>query len=250
MLSKYKWGFVSISFLAICSTIASSQLIRAEDTITTATSIKNAPYSEVFQTGSIYAIRDHDYKGSEPALGVSTLWSKNPTKNNLLLGVRYCVPDNSLVGSDAFLTTMVLLNNNQPLVTIDRPIEETSSYQKVVQNSTTIPGLGFWDPDTDWGNDDFWDGVDDPFWDDADTFPSVKCSAGSSRFNIAPLARAIAQLPPQTLQMKLIFSNGATSQWKLGGKTVQALKELLYQFSKVTGDLIDLDCQFIVFSAF
>lgn len=71
MLSKDKWHIVNISFLAICSVIATSQLIRAEDTITTATSIKNAPYSKVFQTGSIYAVRDHDFRGSEPALGVS-----------------------------------------------------------------------------------------------------------------------------------------------------------------------------------
>ena len=55
--------------------------IQAEDTITTASSIKNAPYSRVFQTGSIYAVRDHDFRGSEPTLGVSTLWSKNPTKH-------------------------------------------------------------------------------------------------------------------------------------------------------------------------
>lgn len=227
MLSKQKWGIVNISFLTICSVIATSQLVRAEDTITTATSIKNAPYSKVFQTGSIYAVRDHDFRGSEPSLGVSTLWSKNPTKDSLLLGVRYCVPENSLVDSDASLTKMVLLSNNQPLVTINQPIKETPSYQRVVQNSTTIPGFGFWDPDTYWGNDAFWDGIDEPFWTGAATLPSVTCSAGSSRFNIAPLANAIAQLPPQTLQMKLIFSNGATSQWKLGEKTVQALKELL-----------------------
>jgi hypothetical protein len=131
---------------------------------------------------------------------------------------------------------MVLLSKNQPLVTINQPIKETPSYQKVVQSSTTVPGLGFWDPGTYWGNDGFWDGVDEPFWAGAATFPSVTCSAGGSRFNIAPLASAIAkrcceaqiaQLPPQTLQMKLIFSNGATSQWELRKKTVQALKELL-----------------------
>ncbi|BAY49959.1 hypothetical protein SAMD00079811_75880 (plasmid) [Scytonema sp. HK-05] len=227
MLSKHKWGIVSINFLTICSTITTSQLIRAENTITTATSIKNAPYSKVFQTGSIYAVRDHDFRGSEPALGVSTLWSKNPTKDSLLLGVRYCVPDNSLVGSDASLTRIVLLSKNQPLVTINQPIKQTPSYQKVVQSSTTVPELGFWGPGPYWGNDGFWDGVDEPFWAGAATFPSVTCSAGGSRFNIAPFASAIAQLPPQTLQMKLIFSNGATSQWELGKKTVQALKELL-----------------------
>jgi hypothetical protein len=132
-----------------------------------------------------------------------------------------------MVGSSASRTKLVLLNNNQPLITIDQPTKANPSYQRVVQSATVVPGLGFWDPDTYWGNDAFWDGIDDPFWADAATFPSVSCNAGSSRFNIAPLASAIDQLPPQTLQMKLVFSNGATSQWKLGQKTVQALKNLL-----------------------
>jgi hypothetical protein len=85
----------------------------------------------------------------------------------------------------------------------------------------------FWEPDDYWDNDAFWDGIDAPFWVDSTDLPSASCNAGSSQFNIAPLANAIGQLPPQTLEMKLIFSNGVTSQWKLGQKTVQALKSLL-----------------------
>jgi hypothetical protein len=226
-LNQYKWSIPAISSLTLCYAIATIQAVRAEDPIATATSIKQAPYSQVFYTGSIYAVRDHDYKGGEPKIGVSTLWSKNPTNGSLSLGVRYCVPDSVMVGSSASLTKLVLLNNNQPLVTIDQPTKANPSYQRVVQSATVVPGLGFWDSDTYWGNDAFWDGIDDPFWADSTTLPSVSCNAGSSRFNIAPLASAIDQLPPQTLQMKLVFSNGATSQWKLGQKTVQALKNLL-----------------------
>jgi hypothetical protein len=227
MLSEYERGIPAISSLIICYSIAVIPAVRAEDKIVTASSIKQAPYSQVFSTGSIYAVRDHDFRGSEPKIGVSTLWSKNPADGNLSLRVRYCVPESVMVDSSASLTKLVLLNNNQPLVTIDQPIKATPSYQRVVQSATVVPGLGFWEPDTYWGDDAFWDGIDNPFWADSTELPSVSCNAGSSRFNIAPLASAIGQLPPQTLQMKLIFSNGATSQWKLGQKTVQALKNLL-----------------------
>lgn len=227
MVSKQKWVTQIVSAVTVGAAIATTPSVRAEDTIVTATSIKQAPYSQVFYTGSMYAVRDHDYKGSEPKIGVSTLWSKNPTNSTLSLRVRYCVPESVMVGSSASLTKLVLLNNDQPLVTIDQPIKATPSYQRVVQSATVVPGLGFWDPDTYWGNDAFWNGIDDPFWAGSTTLPSVSCNAGSSQFNIAPLADAIGQLPPQALQMKLIFSNGATSQWKLGQKTVQALKNLL-----------------------
>lgn len=227
MLSKYRWGIRAVSALTLCCAITMPQPMRAEDVIATATSIDKAPYSKVFYTGSVYAVRDHDYRGDEPAIGVSTLWSKSPAEDNLLVGVRYCVPESDLIGSNALLTKLVLLNNNQPLVTIDQPVAETPSYQRLVQGSTTIPETGFWGPATYWGSDAFWDGFNDEFWADSTELQAVSCTAGSSRFNITPLASAIAQLPPETLQMKLVFSNGATSQWRLGQKTVQALKALL-----------------------
>ncbi|MFB2895859.1 hypothetical protein ACE1CI_23365 [Aerosakkonemataceae cyanobacterium BLCC-F50] len=227
MLSNQKWAVYAIGSLIIGCTIAPFQLAQAKDEIATVSSIKKAPYSQVFYTGSIYAVRDHDYKGSEPKIGVSTLWSKNSANGNLSLRVRYCVPSGALIGSTASLSKLVLLSNNQSLVTIAQPVQTTPSYQRVIQNATAVPGLGFWDSDTYWGNDAFWDGIDEPFWSDAATLPSVTCSAGSSQFNIDPLANTIAQLPDQTLQMKLIFSNGETSDWKLGQKTVQALKDLL-----------------------
>lgn len=72
-------------------------------------------------------MRDHDYKGSEPQVGVSTLWSKNPASRTLSLGVRYCVPESVMVGSSASLTKLVLLNNDQPLVTINQSVKATPS---------------------------------------------------------------------------------------------------------------------------
>lgn len=227
MLSKYKWGIRAVSALTLCCAIAIARPIQAEDTIATAASIDKAPYSQVFYTGSVYAVRDHDYRGSDPAIGVSTLWSRNPAEDNLSVGVRYCVPQSDLIGSNTLLTKLVLSNNNQLLVTIDQSVAETPSYQRVVRDATTASEFGFWDPGAYWGDDDFWNGFDDDFWIDDATSPPVVCTAGSSRFNITPLASTIAQLPPETLQMTLIFSNGVTSQWKLGQKTVQALKGLL-----------------------
>lgn len=227
MLNKQGLVNYAINAVMVCFAIAAIQPARSQNAIVTATSIKQAPYSQVFRTGSVYAVRDHDYKGSQPQIGVSTLWSKNPANGTLLLGVRYCVPESVMVGSSAPLAKLVLLKNDQPLVTFDQPVKATPSYQRVVQSASTVPGFGFWDSDTYWGNGAFWDGIDEPFWSDAVTLPSVTCSAGSSRFDVASLASALAQLPPQTLQMKLVFSNGATSQWRLGQKTVQALKNLL-----------------------
>ncbi|MBD2100329.1 hypothetical protein [Leptolyngbya sp. FACHB-261] len=57
--------------------------------------------------------------------------------------------------------------------------------------------------------------------------PAAICSIGSSRFDISQLTGAISQLPARTLQVKLIFSNGTTSQWGLGHETVQALENLI-----------------------
>jgi hypothetical protein len=226
MLSKYRWVILAIIPLAVCYAITAIQPVKAEDAIATVTSIDHAPYSKVFYSGSIYAVRDHDYEGSDPAIGVSTLWSNNPADGNLSLGVRYCVPKSDLVGVNTSLTKLVLLDNNQSLVTVDQPIKITPSYQRVVQDSSIISEPGFWGPATYWDNDAFWDGFDDSFG-YSTVLPAVLCSAGSSQFNITPLASTIDQLPAQTLQMSLIFSNGATSQWKLGHRTVQALKALL-----------------------
>jgi hypothetical protein len=41
-----------------------------------------------------------------------------------------------------------------------------------------------------------------------------------------PLRNALPQLPNETLTMKLLFSNGMTSYWQIGGDTVAALEEL------------------------
>ncbi len=66
MLNKQGLVTYAIGAVTVCSVIATSQPARSEDEIVTATSINQAPYSQVFRTGSVYAVRKHDYKGSEP----------------------------------------------------------------------------------------------------------------------------------------------------------------------------------------
>lgn len=56
--------------------------------------------------------------------------------------------------------------------------------------------------------------------------PAIDCSAGTTRFDLAPVLDKIAALPNRTLQVQLLFSNGSVQNWQLGGKTVQALKSL------------------------
>lgn len=235
MLSKQKLAIAAFSSLAVfCkTTVFQSSLAWAIEVPTTPTSISKAPYSQVFFTGSAYAVKDHDFKGDNRSIGFSTVWIENPTKGKFQVGVRYCLPDTSLADSGISLTSLVLMNKNQPLVTIDQSIKTTSAQQKEISPSYYINGLG----DPFWENSAFYGGID-PFWEDWDDLddlgdasptyvPAATCSAGGSRFDISKLASAIAKLPPQTLQVKLVFSNGATSDWRLGEKTVQALKDLL-----------------------
>ncbi|OKH43736.1 hypothetical protein NIES2101_29785 [Calothrix sp. HK-06] len=225
MLSK-QWLVNITSTLLVCS-ITTPQSTVAENAIATASSIDKAPYSKVFTTGTVYAVRDHDFEGSEPSIGVSTFWVKKPADKQFLLGVRYCIPENSLIDSDATLTSMMLLKDNKPLVTFEQPIKVTPAHQRVIQTSIVGSAYGFWEPGTYWYNDGFYDDFGNPFWSSGAALPSVTCSAGSGRFNIASFTNTISQLTSETLQMKLTFSNGAISQWRLGKKTVQALKELI-----------------------
>lgn len=240
MLRKQLLPVTAYSFLTVFATVVlQAGLVQAVEIPTTPTPISKAPYSRVFFTGSAYAVKDHDFKGDDPSIGFSTVWIENLTKGRFHVGVRYCLSDNSLANSGNSLSSIVLMNKNQPLLKIDQLIKATSVQEKVLSPGYYTTGLG----DPFWNNDVFYSGID-PFWGDWDNFddpvvagpayippavyvPAATCSAGSSRFDISQLASAIAQLPPKTLQVKLVFNNGATSQWRLGDKTVQALKDLI-----------------------
>ncbi len=190
---------------------------------TTAISIKQAPYSQVFFTGSIYAVKDKDYESSEPSVGFFSLWSENPTNKRLQVAVQYCLPTHSVAGSGAHLTAITLLDKNQPLVIINQGVRENPARLRLVKPGYYIPFY-----------DSFYaiqDPFDDPFRNplerDLDYIPAVTCSAGSNSFDLTKLAGGLAQLPNQTLQVKLVFSNGEIQKWHLGKGTVQAIKDLL-----------------------
>ena len=233
LLNK-QWAIaVCSSFAVFCTTaVFQPASVRAVEIPTTPTSISKAPYSRLFFTGSAYAVKDHDFKGDDRVIGFSTIWIKNPTQGGFQLGVRYCLPDESLADSGTYLNSMVLMNNNQPLVTINKGVRARPAQLKILRPSyysyADVIGDPFWE------NSLFYDDTS-PFWDDFGDIayappvyiPPVSCSAGGSRFDISQLAGTIAQLPPKTLQVKLVFSNGATSNWRLGEKTVQALKDLV-----------------------
>ncbi|MBW4540423.1 MAG: hypothetical protein KME43_14950 [Myxacorys chilensis ATA2-1-KO14] len=221
---------IQLSSIVVASSlaVASNAIVPTADAAdpSTATSIQQAPYSQVFYTGSVYAVKDRDYKASNPKLGFFSVWSKNPANNDLRVSVHYCLKDQALSESGSDLTRMKLLNNRQSLLTINQVIAEKPVYEKEIS-----PGY-YEQP-----NFEAFDWFDDPFsWDlpydgDFDSFAPVYsspafCNAGFTQFEISSLKNEIAQLPNQTLQVQLSFSNGETQTWQLGQGTVQALKKL------------------------
>ncbi|MBV9387696.1 MAG: hypothetical protein JOZ78_14845 [Chroococcidiopsidaceae cyanobacterium CP_BM_ER_R8_30] len=191
---------------------------------TTPISLKQAPFSRVFFTGSVYAVKDKDYEPSEPSFGFFSLWSVNPTDNQLLVAARYCLPTNSLSAASARLSAITLLDKKQPLLTIDQSIAENPAQLREIQPGYNTPSHGFGDP----FDDQFLNPLDENFdYAFGVHLPAVTCSAGSDRFNLTKLTDALAQLPNKTLQVKLVFSDGETQNWHLGKETVKAIKDLL-----------------------
>jgi hypothetical protein len=200
--------------------------ISAASAATPVTSMQKVPYSRLFYTGAVYAVKDQDFDPSDAKIGFFSVWSKNPKNNHLQVAVRYCLNDPSITEPGTYLTKMTVLNHNQPLVNINREVKETAAEEQLIS-----PGYY----ETTYAADPFW--MDDPFfWDplyeDMDYAPPIyipptACSAGFSRFDITKLADKLAQLPDQTLQVQLTFSNGETQTWRLGKGTVQALKQLV-----------------------
>jgi hypothetical protein len=215
--------------LASCliSTTALTQVHAAYASDIPTASFRNAPYSRVFSTGSTYVVKDRDFNADDPAIGFFSVWSVNPTNHRFQVAVRYCLPNETIATSNARLTGMTLLNNGQPLLTLNHDIDESPAQLREVRSGYYT---SFYDPEF-------------PFWADTNPFldpmsdefdyvpivyvPAIDCGAGMSRFDISPLADAIAQLPDQTLQVQLQFSDGQTQEWHLGKRTVQALKELV-----------------------
>ncbi|MEO1070324.1 MAG: hypothetical protein AAFW95_14630, partial [Cyanobacteria bacterium J06638_6] len=60
--------------------------------------IREAPFSQIFDLGDsrAFAIKDQDYKASEPDIGVFSLWADVPELDRLALAVKYCLEDTSI----------------------------------------------------------------------------------------------------------------------------------------------------------
>jgi hypothetical protein len=189
--------------------------------------IREAPFSEVFtlttpRAGQAFAIKDQDYQPSNNEIGVFSLWADAPDVDLLQVAIRYCLPDEAIARDAAQLVQVDLRLDGETLVTIDQPAVSTNStlYEvRPAQQATYYYSSTF--------NDPFWN----PYYystpyQSSTYLPEVNCSLGGSRLDLKPVKDAIAALPNQTLEMRLLFSNGMTSNWHLGGGTVSALKQL------------------------
>lgn len=190
--------------------------------------IREAPFSEMFSVstpnaGQAFAIKDQDFQGSNPQIGVVSLWADAPDIDLLQVALRYCLPDEAIARTDAHLVEVELRLNGQTLVTIDQPAVSTDASLYEVEPeryvTTTVYPSTFYDP--------FWNpySYSTPYY--TSTYsPAVNCSLGGSRLDLNPVRAELAALPNETLDMRLLFSNGMTSNWRLGRGTVSALKQL------------------------
>jgi hypothetical protein len=189
--------------------------------------IRAAPFSEVFtlttpNAGQAFAIKDQDYQPNNNQIGVFSLWADAPDIDLLQVAIRYCLPDQAIAQAGAHLVEVELRLDGETLVKIDQPAVSTTSTVYEVSpetQNTTYYSSTFVDP--------FWN----PYYYSApyqsSTYiPEVNCSLGGSRLDLKPVKDAIATLPDQTLEMRLLFSNGMTANWHLGRGTVSALKQL------------------------
>lgn len=190
--------------------------------------IREAPFSTLFTVadGEGYAVKDRDYAASEPYIGFFSLWANVPEDDLLGVAMRYCFEDTSLARANAQLVQMTLYDGDTELVTIDQVVKTEPAELNEIRpprHSNVTTSL-------------YYDPFYDPFYYSPFSFgvayapstyiPGVECSEGSAIFNLKPVQAEIVSLPEKTLRVRLLFSNGATEYWRLGGGTVRELKKL------------------------
>ena len=190
--------------------------------------IREAPFSQVFDIGDgeAFAVKDQDYKASEPDIGVFTLWAEVPELDRLGLVVKYCLEDTRIANANAELVEVTLSDGGRELVTIDDVVESRPAYLNQVRApqqsnvSTSFYYNPFYDP---FYYSPFRVGLS---YSPPTYIPGVDCSTGLAFFDLQPVQAEMANLPETTLQARLLFSNGMTHNWQLGGGTVRELKTL------------------------
>jgi len=190
--------------------------------------IREAPFSELFTVadGEGYAVKDKDYAPSEPYMGLFSLWANVPEDQLLGAAVRYCFEDTDLARANAELVQMTLADGDTELVTIDQVVKTEPAALNEIRppERRNVTSTFYYDPFYDpFYYSPFSIGVS---YSPSTYIPGVECSEGSAIFDLTPVQEAIATLPERTLEVRLLFSNGATEYWQLGGGTVSELKKL------------------------
>ena len=154
--------------------------------------------------------------------GVYTLWGDIPSEERLILVLIYCVPNLDLTRQGAVLEDVTLLQGSDEVLRIDDKLH--ASYSRREQVSAGRHTNAFYDPyigrafSTNPNYNSFYHG--------STYSPPAVCSSGLATFDLMPVRDTIAQLPNRTLTLRLTFSNGSVENWRLGRRTVEALKEL------------------------
>lgn len=141
---------ITSSLFLSCSLALGPRLTIAAEVPVQATSFAKAPYSKLFTTGSVYAVKDKDFTSGDSSVGVFTLWSKNPINNDIQVTINYALHDKYIANPSAYLTGITLMDNNQPLLTINQLVKADSAHTKI-----TRPGY-YESFDALWA-DNFWD---------------------------------------------------------------------------------------------
>ncbi|HIK46011.1 MAG TPA: hypothetical protein IGR64_14185 [Leptolyngbyaceae cyanobacterium M65_K2018_010] len=192
--------------------------------------IREAPFSQMFSVanGQAFGVKDKDYLPSTPEVGVFSLWADVPSQERLEMVMKYCLQDLRIARNDATLVQVDLLDNGNRLVTLDQVLETgPAKISEVVPPQTSTyaanpavyanPFYGYF-----YSTPYYYGGA----YAASATIPGVDCSAGMTRFDIMPAKAALAQLPDRTLTMRLLFSDGITADWQLGGRSVGAIQSL------------------------
>ncbi|MBC8123006.1 MAG: hypothetical protein H7Y22_14350 [Gemmatimonadaceae bacterium] len=205
----------------IAATFGSGRAV-AQTPAEAAAAVRSGPFSQLFNVGSVYVVKDKDFDPAEPKIRFGSVWIDHPNQGALEVAVRYCVPEADIAQEGASLAEMTLLDNQNPLVKITKVVSTSSASETQVRAPQYTPPVVIAPYITPYTG--LWGGgyVADP----GSYTPAIDCSAGATRFDLAPVISKIASLPNRTLQVQLLFSNGSVQNWQLGSKTVQALKSL------------------------
>ena len=195
--------------------------------------IREAPFSEQFiipaQNGiEVQAVKDKDFDPDYDGIGFYSLWGSVPEYDVFQASVFYCFRNPSLVGAD--LETVTLMDGDEVLLTMDQKFVTTVA-ENVEVSPERYETIQYSDPFYDpfwggWGRYPYGGNFAPRVTTRTVYFPSVDCSVGGGRFDLASVRDQIPNLPDKTLDVRILFSNGVVETWRLGRGTVRELRNL------------------------